>query len=129
MEKLKGVTDPEEKKSSSEKSLFRVFEEEAGNWEIFLLAQGTIYPDVIESGGKQGDVIKSHHNVGGLPENLAFAEVIEPLRGLFKDEVRELGRKLGLPAPYRTPAFPGPRLGCPGNGRSNGREACRSEKG
>lgn len=88
------------------------FEEEAGKLgNIPFLAQGTIYPDVVESGGKHGATIKSHHNVGGLPENLAFAELIEPLSRLFKDEVRVLGRKLGLTASIteRQP-FPGPGL-------------------
>jgi GMP synthase (glutamine-hydrolysing) len=112
LNRLKGVTDPEEKRKRIGEEFIRVFEEEAGKLgDIPFLAQGTIYPDVIESGGKLGDVIKSHHNVGGLPENLAFAEVIEPLRGLFKDEVRVLGRKLGLPSRLteRQP-FPGPGL-------------------
>jgi len=112
LEKLKGITDPEEKRKRIGEEFVRVFEEEAGKMgNIPFLAQGTIYPDIIESGGKLGDVIKSHHNVGGLPENLAFAEVIEPLSGLFKDEVRVLGKKLGLPSwlTERQP-FPGPGL-------------------
>lgn len=110
--KLKGVVNPEQKRKLIGEEFIRVFEEEAeklGN--IPFLAQGTIYPDVIESGGKLGATIKSHHNVGGLPEKLAFREIIEPLSGLFKDEVRVLGRKLGLPASIteRQP-FPGPGL-------------------
>ena len=109
---LKGVTDPEEKRKLIGQEFIRVFEQEAeklGN--IPFLAQGTIYPDIIESGGKHSSVIKSHHNVGGLPDNLAFADVIEPLAGLFKDEARALGRKLGLTASLvnRQP-FPGPGL-------------------
>jgi len=110
--KLKGVTDPEKKRKIIGGEFIRVFEEEAAKLgHIPLLAQGTIYPDVVESGGKHGATIKSHHNVGGLPENLAFAEIVEPLAGLFKDEVRLLGKKLGLPAFLinRQP-FPGPGL-------------------
>lgn len=110
--KIEGVADPEQKRKIIGREFARVFEEEAGKLgNIPFLAQGTIYPDVIESGGKLGAVIKSHHNVGGLPDNLAFAEVIEPLAGLFKDEVRLLGKKLGLPASLteRQP-FPGPGL-------------------
>lgn len=110
--RLRGVVSPERKRKIIGEEFVRVFEEEAGKLgNIPFLAQGTIYPDVIESGGKLGATIKSHHNVGGLPENLAFAEVIEPLSGLFKDEVRVLGRKLGLPASLteRQP-FPGPGL-------------------
>ena len=110
--KLKGVTNPEVKRKLIGEEFIRVFEEEAAKLgRIPYLAQGTIYPDVVESGGTRGAVIKSHHNVGGLPENLAFAKVIEPLSGLFKDEVRLLGRKLGLPAflVNRQP-FPGPGL-------------------
>ena len=110
--KLQGVTDPETKRKHIGEEFVRVFEEESAKLgDIPFLAQGTIYPDVVESGGEHGAVIKSHHNVGGLPEDRTFAEVIEPLSGLFKDEVRILGRKLGLPAflVNRQP-FPGPGL-------------------
>ncbi len=110
--KIEGVRDPEEKRKRIGEEFIRVFEEEAGKLgQIPFLAQGTIYPDIVESGGAMGATIKSHHNVGGLPENLAFAEIIEPLAGLFKDEVRTLGKKLGLPASLvqRQP-FPGPGL-------------------
>ena len=112
LSKLKGVTDPEAKRKLVGQEFIRVFEEEAAKLgDVPFLAQGTIYPDIVESGGKHGAVIKSHHNVGGLPENLAFKEVIEPLAGLFKDEVRALGKKLGLPSflVNRQP-FPGPGL-------------------
>jgi len=112
LDKLKGVTDPEKKRKIIGGEFIRVFEEEAAKLgHIPVLAQGTIYPDVVESGGKHGATIKSHHNVGGLPENLAFTEILEPLAGLFKDEVRLLGKKLGLPAFLinRQP-FPGPGL-------------------
>ncbi len=110
--RLKGVTDPETKRKIIGEEFIRVFEEEAaklGN--IPYLAQGTIYPDVVESGGKHGAVIKSHHNVGGLPEGLNFTGVVEPLSRLFKDEVRVMGKKLGLPSfiVNRQP-FPGPGL-------------------
>jgi GMP synthase (glutamine-hydrolysing) len=110
--KLKGVTDPEKKRKLIGEEFIRVFEEEAAKHkDIPFFAQGTIYPDVVESGGKYGATIKSHHNVGGLPEKLGFTGIIEPLSGLFKDEVRVLGRKLGLPASIvnRQP-FPGPGL-------------------
>ena len=110
--KLKGVTDPEKKRKIIGGEFIRVFEDESAKLgDIPFLAQGTIYPDVVESGGKHGATIKSHHNVGGLPKNLAFTGVIEPLSGLFKDEVRVLGRKLGLPVflVNRQP-FPGPGL-------------------
>ncbi|MFO7172820.1 MAG: glutamine-hydrolyzing GMP synthase [Bacillota bacterium] len=110
---LRGVTDPEEKRKIIGREFIRVFEEEARKLEgIEFLVQGTIYPDVIESGGSSGQaaVIKSHHNVGGLPEDLKFT-LVEPLRELFKDEVRAVGRQLGLPEEIvgRHP-FPGPGL-------------------
>jgi GMP synthase (glutamine-hydrolysing) len=110
--KLKGVTDPETKRKFIGEEFIRVFEEEAAKLgDIEFLAQGTIYPDIAESGGKHGKTIKSHHNVGGLPANLAFSGLVEPLSGLYKDDVRILGRKLGLPAflVNRQP-FPGPGL-------------------
>jgi len=112
LEKLKGVSDPETKRKIIGSEFIQVFEEQArklGN--IEFLAQGTIYPDVIESGTGKAATIKSHHNVGGLPERLNFEGIVEPLRGLFKDEVREVGRKLGLPSylVQRQP-FPGPGL-------------------
>ena len=110
--RLKGVTDPETKRKRIGEEFIRVFEDEATKLgAIPFLAQGTIYPDIVESGGTYGATIKSHHNVGGLPEDLAFDKVIEPLSGLFKDEVRILGRKLGLPSfiVHRQP-FPGPGL-------------------
>jgi GMP synthase (glutamine-hydrolysing) len=110
--KMKGVTAPEEKRKIIGAEFIRTFEEESAKLgDIPFLAQGTIYPDVVESGGKHGATIKSHHNVGGLPKNLAFTAVIEPLSGLFKDEVRVLGAKLKLPKSLvnRQP-FPGPGL-------------------
>lgn len=110
---LAGVTDPEEKRKIIGAEFIKVFEEESKKLpDIRFLAQGTIYPDVIESGGSKAATIKSHHNVGGLPKNLKFDGLVEPLRGLFKDEVRALGRQLGLSAAYvdRQP-FPGPGLG------------------
>ena len=110
--KLAGVTDPEEKRKIIGSEFIRAFEEEAGKLgKIDVLAQGTIYPDVIESGEGSSAVIKSHHNVGGLPERMGFSSIAEPLRLLFKDEVREVGRKLGLPDAFieRQP-FPGPGL-------------------
>lgn len=110
--KIKGVTDPERKRKIIGEEFIRVFEEESAKLgDIPFLAQGTIYPDVVESGGTKGATIKSHHNVGGLPENLSFTELIEPLSGLFKDEVRILGKKLKLPTSLvqRQP-FPGPGL-------------------
>ena len=113
LDKLAGVTEPEAKRKAIGETFIRVFEQESkklGN--IELLVQGTIYPDVIESGGQHAAVIKSHHNVGGLPDNMTFTGLIEPLRNLFKDEVREVGRELGLPSYVvdRQP-FPGPGLG------------------
>lgn len=110
--RLKGVTEPEKKRKLIGEEFIRVFEEEAlklGDMPFF--AQGTIYPDIVESGGKLGATIKSHHNVGGLPERLSFTEILEPLSELFKDEVRSLGKKLGLPAALvRRQPFPGPGL-------------------
>ena len=111
--KLAGVTDPETKRKIIGEEFIRVFEEEAKRiGAVDYLAQGTIYPDIIESGLGKSAVIKSHHNVGGLPDHVDFKEIIEPLRMLFKDEVRELGRELGLPDYLvdRQP-FPGPGLG------------------
>lgn len=110
--KIKGITEPEQKRKLIGEEFAKVFEEEAAKQnDIKYLAQGTIYPDVIESGVELGAVIKSHHNVGGLPDNLSFSGIIEPLYGLFKDEVRILGKKLGLPEHLinRQP-FPGPGL-------------------
>lgn len=109
--KLKGVTDPEQKRKIIGTEFIRVFEEEARKLgEIDFLVQGTLYPDVVESGTATAAVIKSHHNVGGLPEDMKFA-LVEPLRWLFKDEVRRLGEELGLPSEivWRQP-FPGPGL-------------------
>lgn len=111
--KLKGVTDPEEKRKIIGEEFIRVFEQEAKKiGTVDYLVQGTIYPDVIESGKDDADTIKSHHNVGGLPEHVDFKEIIEPLRDLFKDEVRRAGLELGIPEylVYRQP-FPGPGLG------------------
>ena len=110
---LKGITDPERKRKIIGEEFIRVFEIEGKKiGQVDYLAQGTIYPDVIESGLGSADVIKSHHNVGGLPDYVDFKEIIEPLRMLFKDEVRQLGRELGLPEylVMRQP-FPGPGLG------------------
>ncbi|MBQ6146331.1 MAG: glutamine-hydrolyzing GMP synthase, partial [Clostridia bacterium] len=111
---LKGVTDPEQKRKIIGEQFIHTFEETAkGLGDIALFAQGTIYPDVVESGaGSDGAVIKSHHNVGGLPKGIRFEGIVEPLRTLFKDEVRQLGLELGLPRAlvYRQP-FPGPGLG------------------
>ena len=110
--KLEGVSDPEQKRKIIGSEFIRVFEEEARKLEgIDFLGQGTIYPDIIESGTKTAKMVKSHHNVGGLPEDLKF-ELVEPLKQLFKDEVRACGVELGLPHDmvYRQP-FPGPGLG------------------
>lgn len=112
LDKLAGVADPEEKRKIIGAEFIRVFEEEARKLDgIKFLAQGTIYPDIVESGTKTVKVVKSHHNVGGLPEDLDF-ELVEPLYYLFKDEVRACGIELGLPHDmvYRQP-FPGPGLG------------------
>lgn len=112
-EKLKGVTEPEEKRKIIGEEFIRVFEEEAKKiGSVDFLVQGTIYPDVIESGLGKSAVIKSHHNVGGLPDVVDFKEIVEPLRMLFKDEVRKAGLELGMPEylVFRQP-FPGPGLG------------------
>lgn len=111
--KLAGVTEPETKRKIIGEEFIRVFEEEAKKiGAVDFLVQGTIYPDVIESGLGKSAVIKSHHNVGGLPDYVDFKEIIEPLRLLFKDEVRRAGLELGIPEHlvYRQP-FPGPGLG------------------
>ena len=112
--KLAGVTEPEHKRKIIGEEFIRVFEEEAKKiGAVDFLAQGTIYPDVVESGlGGESAVIKSHHNVGGLPDFVDFKEIIEPLRNLFKDEVRKAGLELGIPEKlvFRQP-FPGPGLG------------------
>ena len=112
LQKLSGVSEPERKRKIIGEEFIRVFEEEAKRvGAVDYLAQGTIYPDVIESGAGNAAVIKSHHNVGGLPDCVDFKEIVEPLRLLFKDEVRQLGRELGLPEylVMRQP-FPGPGL-------------------
>ena len=112
LSKLAGVADPEQKRKIIGAEFIRVFEEEARKLDgIEFLAQGTIYPDIIESGTKTNKVVKRHHNVGGLPDDLKF-ELVEPVRQLFKDEVRACGAALGLPYDmvYRQP-FPGPGLG------------------
>lgn len=112
LDKLAGVAEPEQKRKIIGAEFIRVFEEEARKLEgIDFLAQGTIYPDIIESGTKTAKAVKAHHNVGGLPEDLKF-ELVEPLKMLFKDEVRACGAALGLPDSmvYRQP-FPGPGLG------------------
>ena len=112
LDKLAGVAEPEKKRKIIGGEFIRVFEEEARKLDgIQFLGQGTIYPDIIESGTKTVKAVKSHHNVGGLPEDLDF-ELVEPLKMLFKDEVRACGRALGLPDSmvYRQP-FPGPGLG------------------
>ncbi len=113
-EKLAGVSEPEQKRKIIGEEFIRVFEEEAKKiGRVDFLVQGTIYPDIVESGlGGESAVIKSHHNVGGLPDYVDFQEIIEPLRDLFKDEVRKAGLELGIPETlvYRQP-FPGPGLG------------------
>lgn len=112
--KLAGVSEPEHKRKIIGEEFIRVFEEEAKKiGAVDFLVQGTIYPDVVESGlGGESAVIKSHHNVGGLPDYVDFKEIIEPLRNLFKDEVRKVGLELGIPEHlvFRQP-FPGPGLG------------------
>jgi len=112
LSKLAGVTEPEQKRKIIGEEFIRVFEDEAGKLgKINVLVQGTIYPDVIESGKGGSAVIKCHHNVGGLPDVIAFDEIVEPLRDLFKDEVRAVGTELGIPYElvWRQP-FPGPGL-------------------
>ena len=112
LQKLDGITDPEKKRKIIGEEFIRVFEEEAKKiGTVDYLVQGTIYPDVIESGLGKSAVIKSHHNVGGLPDYVDFKEIVEPLRDLFKDEVRKTGLELGIPENlvYRQP-FPGPGL-------------------
>ncbi|MCR5205830.1 MAG: glutamine-hydrolyzing GMP synthase [Lachnospiraceae bacterium] len=113
-DKLAGVTEPERKRKIIGEEFINIFEEEAKKiGAVDFLAQGTIYPDVVESGlGGESAVIKSHHNVGGLPDHVDFKEIIEPLRNLFKDEVRQAGLELGIPEKlvFRQP-FPGPGLG------------------
>lgn len=111
LDKLAGVTEPEKKRKIIGEEFVRVFEEESSKFAGSYLAQGTIYPDVVESGLTTGAVIKSHHNVGGLPKDTKFIGIVEPLRSLFKDEVRVLGKKLGLDEKLvsRQP-FPGPGL-------------------
>jgi len=112
LNRLKGVSEPETKRKIIGEEFIRVFEEEAKKiGKVDFLVQGTIYPDVIESGGDEAHLVKSHHNVGGLPEDIEFDEIIEPLRDLFKDEVRKVGEELGIPRHmvWRQP-FPGPGL-------------------
>ena len=111
LSKLAGVSEPERKRKIIGEEFIRVFEEEAKKIGADYLLQGTIYPDVVESGMGGSAVIKSHHNVGGLPDDISFKGLVEPLRKLFKDEVRRLGESLGMPAPlvWRQP-FPGPGL-------------------
>jgi GMP synthase (glutamine-hydrolysing) len=112
LSKLSGVSDPETKRKIIGEEFIRVFEDEAKKiGKVDFLVQGTIYPDVIESGAGDAAVIKSHHNVGGLPDHVDFKEIIEPLRNLFKDEVRKVGEELGIPEEivWRQP-FPGPGL-------------------
>ncbi|MCI8291512.1 MAG: glutamine-hydrolyzing GMP synthase [Clostridia bacterium] len=112
LKKLAGISDPESKRKIIGEEFIRVFEEEAKKLgAVDFLVQGTIYPDVIESGFGKSSVIKSHHNVGGLPDYVDFKEIVEPLRDLFKDEVRKTGLELGIPENlvYRQP-FPGPGL-------------------
>jgi len=110
--KLEGVTEPEAKRKAIGELFIRLFEKASGGIEeAKFLVQGTLYPDIIESGSEHAATIKSHHNVGGLPDDMEF-ELVEPLRSLFKDEVRAVGKELGLPDEivHRQP-FPGPGLG------------------
>ena len=112
LKKLEGITEPEQKRKIIGEEFIRVFEEEARKLgKVEVLVQGTIYPDVVESGAGDASTIKSHHNVGGLPERMEFERIVEPLRELFKDEVRKVGLELGIPEElvFRQP-FPGPGL-------------------
>ena len=112
LSKLQGVSEPEHKRKIIGEEFIRVFEEEAKKMgHVDYLCQGTIYPDVVESGVGDAAVIKSHHNVGGLPKDVGFIGIVEPLRNLFKDEVRRVGLEIGIPGPlvWRQP-FPGPGL-------------------
>lgn len=111
LEKLKGVTDPEQKRKIIGREFVRVFEEESKLCGAKFLAQGTIYPDIVESGSKNSAMVKSHHNVGGLPKDMGFTGLVEPLKDLYKNEVREVGFALGLSKKLvnRQP-FPGPGL-------------------
>jgi GMP synthase (glutamine-hydrolysing) len=112
LDRLAGVSDPETKRMIIGEEFIRVFEEESGKLgKMDFLVQGTIYPDVVESGADESSLVKSHHNVGGLPGDFDFKEIIEPLRNLFKDEVRRVGEELGIPhhMVWRQP-FPGPGL-------------------
>ena len=113
LNKLAGVTDPEKKRKIIGEEFIRVFEEEAKKiGKVDFLGQGTIYPDIIESGKDGNGLVKSHHNVGGLPEHVDFKELVEPLKYLYKPDVRELGQMLGLPKElYNRQPFPGPGLG------------------
>ena len=131
LDKLAGVTEPERKRKIIGEEFIRVFEEEAKKiGKVDFLAQGTIYPDVIESGLGNAATIKSHHNVGGLPDYVDFKEIVEPLRMLFKDEVRALGRELKLPE-YLViaPALPRPRTCHTRNRRHNQRKAGHTAQG
>ncbi|MFH1685851.1 MAG: glutamine-hydrolyzing GMP synthase [Candidatus Micrarchaeota archaeon] len=111
LDALKGIVDPEEKRKIIGREFINIFEEEAKKHNVKFLVQGTIAPDWIESGGMGRDTIKSHHNVGGLPENMDL-KLCEPLRELYKHEVRELGKELGLPETvHQRQPFPGPGLG------------------
>jgi len=113
LKRLEGITDPEAKRKAIGEEFIRVFEEEAAKLgTLDYLVQGTIYPDIIESGWDGGKPVKAHHNVGGLPDRIAFKGIVEPVKYLFKDEVRNVGEALGLPAivTHRQP-FPGPGLG------------------
>jgi GMP synthase (glutamine-hydrolysing) len=129
-DKLRGVIDPEQKRKIIGELFIRIFEEAARKEQALFFVQGTIAPDWIESGGGLRDTIKSHHNVGGLPEKIEF-EIVEPLRDLYKDEVRMVGKALGLPSElYERQPFPGPGLAVRIVGEANSgsvriiREAC-----